>query len=146
MTAEELLRALYLREKPVLQTNDWQRLKTRVTDLIADTCPPENPTDVIDLVRSLRLDGRLMFLPDWERWGVEEDELDGALIPSRAHWEPVPGHPDPPTWVRRNVFMPKDLKYWFVRSRVAESARLLFANRERFGLEAATAHVGYELQ
>jgi hypothetical protein len=42
--------------------------------------------------------------------------------------------------------MPEYLKHWYVRSRVAETARLLFANRERFGLEAATAHLGYELQ
>src|SRR5262249_7775378 len=38
------------------------------------------------------------------------------------------------------------LKHWYVRSRVAELTRLLFVNRERFGLEAATAHLSYELQ
>lgn len=146
MTAEEVLRRIYLLEKPFLQTNDWPRLRIRVADLIAATCPPASAPDVIDLLRSLRLDGRVMFLPEWERWDLDEDESDGALVPSRAHWEPTPGGPDPPTWQRRKVFMPEDLKHWYVRSRVAETARLLFANRERFGLEAATAHLGYELQ
>src|SRR5262249_33196423 len=91
-------------------------------------------------------DGSLMFLPDWERWGVDEDEQDAAVVLSGRQWEPVAGEPDPPSWVRRPVFMPNDLTHWYVRSRVAESARPLFANRERFGLEAATAHLGYELQ
>src|SRR5438876_5809457 len=98
MTPETLLRVLYMREKPALQANDWQMLKTRVADLIAATSPRANPADVIDLLRALRLDGRVMFLPDWDRWGIEEDERDGALIPSRAHWEPVPCSPDPPSW------------------------------------------------
>ena len=146
MTAEELLRGLYLLEKPFLQTNDWLRLRIRVADLVAATCPPVIPADIIDLLRSLRLDGRVMFLPDWERWGLDEDEKDGTLVPSLAHWEPAPGNADPPSWLRRKVFMPENLKHWYVRSRVAETARLLFANRERFGLEAATAHLGYELQ
>jgi hypothetical protein len=70
MTAEEVLRRLYLLEKPFLQTNDWPRLRIRVNDLVAATCPPANPSDVIDLLGSLRLDGRVMFLPDWERWGA----------------------------------------------------------------------------
>ncbi len=146
MTAEDVLRRLYLMEKPFLQTNDWPRLRIRVADLVAATAPPASPSDVIDLLGALRLDGRVMFLPDWERWGLDEDEKDGTLVPSRAHWEPTPGNPDPPSWQRRNVFLPEDLKHWYVRSRVAETARLLFANRERFGLEAATAHLGYELQ
>lgn len=145
MTAEELLRVLYSMEKPFLQTNDWTNLRTRVADLVA-ACPLESPTQVIVMLRSLRLDGRLMFLPEWERWGIDEDEQDGALVPSRTQWEPAPGNPDPPSWARRMVFMPEDLKRWYVRTRVAESARLLFANRERFGLEASTAHLGYELQ
>lgn len=146
MTAEELLRYLYSMEKPILQTNDWASLRIPVTDLIAATCPPANPADVINLLRTLRLDGRVMFLPDWGRWGIEEDEEDGAFVPSRAHWEPTPGNPDPPSWQRRQVFMPEDLRHWCVRSRIAETSRLLFANRERFGLEAATAHLSYELQ
>jgi len=145
MTAEEVLRRIYLMEKPFLQTNDWPRLRIRIADLIAATCPPASPADVVALLRLLRLDGRVMFLPDWERWGLDEDEKDGALIPSRAQWEPTPG-PDVPSWQRRKVFMPENLEHWYVRSRVAETARLLFANRERFGLEAATAHLGYELQ
>ncbi len=146
MTKEELLRRLYLLEKPFLQTNDWTRLRIRVADLIAATCPPAAPSDVTDLLRSLRLDGKVMFLPDWQRWGIEEDEKDGTRFPSFAHWEPTAGNSDPPSWQRRQVFMPEDLGHWYVRSRVAETARLLFANRERFGLEAATAHLGYELQ
>lgn len=146
MTADELLRLLYMREKPFLQTNDWAGLKIRIADLIGAAGPLANADEVVDLLRSLRLDGRLMFLPDWTRWGLDEDEADGSLVPSRTQWEPNPGTPDPPSWVRRQVFMPEDLKHWFVRSRIAETARLLFANRERFGLEAATAHLGYELQ
>jgi hypothetical protein len=146
MTAEELLRLLYTKETPFLQTNDWQRLRIGVADLIAAAAAQATPSEVIELLRDLRLTGRLMLLPDWDRWGVEEDEKDGNLIPSQAHWEPAPGSPDPPSWRRRQVFMPDDLHHWYVRSRVAESARLLFANRERFGLEAATAHLGYELQ
>src|ERR1051326_7769160 len=106
MTAEDVLRSIYLMEKPLLQTNDWPRLRIRVADLVAATCPPESPSHVIDLLRSLRLDGRVMFLPDWEHWGIEEDEKDGVLVPSRAHWEPAPGSPDPPSWQRRKVFMP----------------------------------------
>jgi hypothetical protein len=79
MTAEEVLRQLYVLEKPFLQTNDWPRLRIRIADLVAATCPPASPSDVIDLLRSLRLDGRVMFLPEWERWGLDEDEKDGAL-------------------------------------------------------------------
>src|SRR5437899_77961 len=50
MTAQELLRLLYLREKPYLQTNDWQRLRIPVADLIAAACPPATPADVVDLL------------------------------------------------------------------------------------------------
>jgi hypothetical protein len=146
MTPDELLRMLYLREKPLLQTNDWRQLRIPVADLIAAVCPPANPADVIDLLRTLRMQGRVMFLPDWNRWGTEEDETDGTLIPSPAQWEPLPGNPDPPSWRPREVFQPEDLRHWFVRSRMAETARLLSTNRERFGLGASTAHLGYELQ
>ena len=113
MTAEEVLRRLYLMEKPILQTNDWARLRIRVADLVADICPPENPVDIIEQLRSLRLDGRVMLLPDWERWGLEEDEKDGVSVPSRRHWEPTPGTPDPPSWRRRQVFMPEELRAWY---------------------------------
>src|SRR5262245_5024555 len=136
MTAEELLRLLYTKELPFLQTNDWQRLRIRVADVIAAASSQATPAEVIGLLRDLRLGGRVLFLPDWHRWGLEEDEEDGTLIPSQAHWEATPGTPDPPSWQRRQVFMPEDLRHWCVRSRVAESTRLLFANRERFGLEA----------
>jgi Lhr-like helicase len=146
MTADELLRVLYTMEMPFLQTNDWSRLRIRVSDLVVSTCPPANPSDVIDLLQALRSAGRVMFLPDWDRWGIDEDETDGQLTPSNTQWEPLTINSDPPVWIRRQVFMPKDLKGWFVRSRVAETTRLLFANRERFGLEAATAHLGYALQ
>lgn len=147
ISAEELLRAIYVRERPFLQTNNWSALRIPIADLIAELCPPPQPVGpIVDLLRLLRLDGKLMFLPDWERWGTEEDETDGAVVPSRTQWEPTPGFPDPPSWVRRSVFLPDDLKHWSLRSRVAEVTRLLFANRERFGLEAATAHLGYQLQ
>ena len=101
MTAEEVLRRLYLMEKPFLQTNDWPRLRIRVADLVAATCPPATPADIIALLRTLRLDGRVMFLPDWGRWGLDEDEKNGAVVPSRAHWEPTPASPDAPSWQRR---------------------------------------------
>ena len=146
MTAEELLRVLYSLERSILQTNDWPNLKIRVADLIAATCPPENSANAVALLQSLRLDGRLMFLPDWARWGIDEDEEDGTLVTSRAHWEPRADNPEQPSWARRSVFMPEDLTLWYVRSRIAETSRLVFANRERFGLEASTAHLGYELQ
>src|SRR6267142_7028116 len=110
MTADELLRVLYTLETPFLQTNDWSRLRIRVPDLITSTCPPANPADVIDLLRALRLDGRVMFLPDWDRWGIEEDETDGQLTTSSTQWEPLTISADPPHWVRRQVFVPKDLK------------------------------------
>jgi len=82
MTAEELLRVLYSLERSILQTNDWPNLKIRVADLIAATCPPENSANAVALLQSLRLDGRLMFLPDWARWGIDEDEEDGTLVTS----------------------------------------------------------------
>lgn len=145
MTPEALLRALYMREQPFLQTNDWDNLRIAVADLIA-AHPQVPPADIIAMLRTLRLQGKLMFLPDWKRWGLDEDESDGTIVPSDRQREPSPGNPDPPTWNARPVFMPHNLTHWFVRSRVAESGRLLFANRERFGLEAATAHLGYEQQ
>jgi hypothetical protein len=145
MTADELLHLLYTKERPFLQTNDWSNLRIGVADLIA-AAQTASPDEIADRLRLLRLDGQVIFLPDWQHWGIEEDETDGALVNSHNQWEPLPGDLDPPSWVRRQVFMPTDLKNWFVRSRVAETARLLFANRERFGLEAATAHLGYQLQ
>jgi hypothetical protein len=149
LTAVELLRRIYVRERPILQTNNWAALRVRVADLISELGPPNgpnSPSHILDLLRELRLDGKLMFLPDWDRWGHEEDGDDGSTVPSRTQWEPTAGFPDPPSWVRRNVFLPDNLEHWSVRSRVAETSRLLYANRERFGLEAATAHLGYELQ
>lgn len=146
MSAEQLMRWIYHRESPYLQTNDWQSLRITVASLIADLCPPQTPTHIFGLLRDLRLAGRLMFLPDWKTWGVDEDESDGSVAASNTQREPTAGFPDPPTWISRKVFLPKDLKRWSIRSRVAETARLLFANRERFGLEASTAHLGYELQ
>src|SRR5438552_12529480 len=104
MTTDELLRVLYSIETPFLQTNDWTRLKTRVADLVAAACPPSNPTEVLALLRSLRLDGHVMFLPDWDRWGIEEDETDGQLVASRTQWESRVGDGQP-SWIRRQVFI-----------------------------------------
>ncbi|WP_426753393.1 DEAD/DEAH box helicase [Myxococcus sp. Y35] len=150
MTDQQLLHLLYELEKPILQKNAWPDLRIRVADVLAAaTAAPLSASraQVLDGLCSLRLDGHLMFLPDWEQW--EKDELeDEQLQDSRAQWEPVPSHGGLPDWKRRKVFMPEkdELGQWFVRSRVAETARLLYANRERFGLEASTAHLGYELQ
>lgn len=146
MTPQDLLREIYRLEKPILQTNDWDRLRIRITDLIAQVQPPTSAATVIDLLRTLRLQGDVMFLPDWERWGLEEDENDAQVMPSLRQHEPLAADAGRPTWRPREVFMPNDLTHWSVRSRVAETARLLFANRQRFGLDAATAHLGYELQ
>jgi Lhr-like helicase len=146
MTPQDLMRELYRLEKPILQTNDWDRLRIRVPDLIAQVQPPASAATIVNLLRTLRLEGQLMFLPDWERWGIDEDENDGEMVASQRQHEPLAADMGRPTWRPREVFMPEDFTHWSVRSRVAETTRLLFANRQRFGLDAATAHLGYELQ
>src|SRR5690242_18555092 len=117
MTPQELLQQIYLREKPFLQTNDWDRLRIRVADVITGAAARATPTAVLDLLRGLRADGHLMFLPDWDRWGLDEDESDGTMVQSNQHWEATPGAPNPPSWRRREVFIPNDLTHWSVRSR-----------------------------
>jgi len=146
MTQADLLQLIYSLERPFLQANDWAGLRLPVTEIVNAAAPTATAAEVVGLLRSLRLDGKIMFLPAWERWGIDEDQSDGQLLDSPRQWEPALGSPDPPSWIRRRVFIPNELKGWFVRSRVAETARLLFANRERFGLEASTAHLNYELQ
>ena len=146
MTPQDLLREIYRLEKPILQTNDWDHLRIPFVDLISQVQPPTHAATITDLLRTLRLDGHIMFLPDWERWGLAEDESDGQVEPSHRQHEPLEAQAGQPTWRPREVFIPNDLTHWSVRSRVAETARLLFANRQRFGLDAATAHLGYELQ
>ena len=146
MNSQDLLREIYLLEKPILQTNDWDRLRIRVSDLIAQMQATTDAATVLNWLRALRLEGHIMLLPDWERWGLEEDETDGQVVASLRQHEPLAAELGQPTWRPREVFLPNDLTHWSVRSRVAETARLLFANRQRFGLDAATAHLGYELQ
>jgi Lhr-like helicase len=163
MRAIELLRKLHDLEKPLLQTNDWDRLRVPVRQLIDEVTGHAPQGEVLKLLQELRLEGALMLLPDWERWtDPEEDATDGSLLPSKKQWQPELRHASPlprksqpsdaghekdaPTWSRRDVFLPKDLEHWYLRSRVAEVLRLLSTNRERFGLEASTAHVSYELQ
>src|SRR5690348_4427532 len=108
MTAEELLRHLHVLEKPSLQTNDWARLRIRVADLIAATCPPAIPADIIDLLLAWRLDGRGMFLRDCERWRNGDDAKYASLVTSRARWYAAPWRPHPPSWQRRKVFVPAE--------------------------------------
>jgi len=156
MNSNQLLNLVYKREEPLLKRNEWDALRIPISDLCADAAALETPAteaEVLDAVTELRLQGRIMLLPDWKnRWGTLEDAEDGTIVPSQAHWEPQGDKPGSieqnPSWQPRKVFLPRreHLKYWFVRSRIAETIRLLGSNRERFGLEPATAHVGYELQ
>src|SRR6266849_993172 len=151
MTTEDLIRVLYDLEKPFLQRNDWGGLRVRVSDLVQQCLsrfPGVTAADVEQALRSVRLDGRIMLLPDWSE--AKQNLPPGSLSDSRAHWELADldnlEEQVPPSWVRRKVFLPDALKSWFVRSRVAELTRQLAWNRERFGLAPSSAHVGYELQ
>lgn len=146
MSDTALLQYIYARESPNLQTNDWNALRLRVRNLLDALCPPQSRSHICDLLRTLRLRGELMFLPDWKTWGIDEDETDGTIVPSSHQREPNPVFSDPPAWGPRGVYLPSDLEAWSIRTRVAEISRVLYANRERFGLESATAHLGYELQ
>ena len=76
MTAEELLRRLYLMEKPFLQTNDWPGLRIRVADLIAATCPPASPADVIDIHSSAEYRVLVVgFVPGFAYLGALDERL-----------------------------------------------------------------------
>lgn len=148
MTDQHLLQLIYRLEKPFLQRNAWPDLRIRISDIISAAASlPASRAQVFAGLRSLRLDGKLMFLPDWERWEKEEPREE-QLVDSPKQREPISSNTDLPSWKPRKVFIPDEdeLDQWFVRSRVAETTRLLFANRERFGLEASTSHLGYELQ
>ena len=148
MDPQKLLEVVYVRESPFLQANDWASLRIPVMQLIQvhASIPPD---EVLDAVVELRRHGKIMLLPDWERWGLDEDEADGETTESLTQWEPHGNTPDEPlAWRCRQVHIPNagNLRHWYVRSRIAETVRLIAANRERFGLEPATAHLGYELQ
>jgi hypothetical protein len=140
--ANWLLIEIYRREEPLLQAGNWDNLRVAVADLLTATDHP--PDDVLRALTALRLNGEVLILPDWR--DGEPALRQGRLVESESMWEPVLPTPTPPVWQRRQVFLPDDLKRWFVRSRVAETIRLLSFNRERFGLEPTTAHVGYLFQ
>ncbi|NOK17819.1 hypothetical protein [Corallococcus carmarthensis] len=75
MTDQQLLRLIYELEKPILQKNAWPELRIRVTDARSPaTATPYSASraQVLDGLCSLRLNGHLMFLSDWEKWGKEE--------------------------------------------------------------------------
>ena len=146
MEPEDLLRQIYALERPLLQSNNWGELRLPVVRIIDACAGLASAPAVVQALRTLRERGQIMLLPDWQRWGLDEDEQDGQVVPSSEHWEHTGITDGHPTWQRRPVFLPHELETWFVRSRIAETTRLLAANRERFGLEAATAHIGYELQ
>lgn len=143
---EELLRQIYALERPLLQRNNWDGLRLPVVRIVEACDGLASEPDVVAALRALRQRGQIMLFPDWQRWVPEEDANDGEVVPSTAQWEYVDCADGHPTWRPRPVFLPDEFDKWFVRSRIAETTRLLAANRERFGLEAATAHVGYELQ
>lgn len=141
----DLLRLLYEFEQPCLQANDWSSLRVSVSDLIARAVSELGmaPADVEADLRRGRQAGDVLFLPDW---AADLDLLrEGEEIES-AMWEPAGERIAEPQWRPRRVFLPAKLGGWAVRSRTAEVVRLLGVNRERFGLEPATAHVGYEFQ
>ncbi len=151
MSTEDVLRALYDLEKPLLQRNDWSSLRVAVSALAQQLLGafPDATRPAFDAaLRALRLQGRVMLFPPWEE--LAEREPAGTVQDSHTQWElaDVANLDDqvPPTWSRRKVFLPDSLDGWFVRSRIAELTRLLAWNRERFGLAPASAHVGYELQ
>jgi len=151
MTNADVLRVLYELEKPILQRNDWSSLRISV-DALAKEClktfPGQTRAAFDGVLRGLRLDGSVMFFPPWDEMG--EDIPKGAILDSRTQWElaDLANLDDRalPSWRRRQVFLPDELRGWFARSRTAELTRLLAWNRERFGLAPSSAHVGYELQ
>src|SRR5216683_2844644 len=135
MTTEDLIRVLYDLEKPFLQRNDWGGLRVRVSDLVQQCLsrfPGVTAADVEQALRSVRLDGRIMLLPDWSE--AKQNLPPGSLSDSRAHWELADldnlEEQVPPSWVRRKVFLPDALKSWFVRSRVAQM--IAMAQQGRF--------------
>jgi hypothetical protein len=140
MDPAHLLLVIYRLEEPLLQTGDWGRLRIPVLDLIETAGAP--PGEVMQALVELRLKGDVVFLPDWKQ---DSGSLrQGQLVDSEHQWESIlPQQGTHPAWQPRKVFLPENLKPWAVRSRVAETIRLLSFNRERFGLEPATAHVGY---
>jgi len=151
MNHSELLRLLYDLEKPILQRNDWAALRVSIADLARAAKalqPALTVQDVEKAVGELRLDGKVLLFPPWEKLGGQRPS--GTTRDSRTQWElsdlaNLNGQA-PPSWRRRKVFLPDELPGWYLRSRTAELTRLLATNRERFGLSPATAHVGYELQ
>ena len=148
MEPQTLLEALYRREAPILKANDWAALRVSTSQLLQDLSSIPQ-VEVFAAINMLRQQGKIMLLPEWNRWGLDEDESDGSFAESTSQWEPQGGRErEPLSWRRRRVFLPRneDLAHWCVRSRIAETIRLVGSNRERFGLEPATAHVGYELQ
>lgn len=148
MAKEDILRALYELEKPILQRNDWESLRIGVKDIVA-ACSSIPPTLVEAALKDLRLEGKILLLPPWE--DAARVSTPGTLCDSLTQWElanlaNLSDNQVPPSWIRRKVFLPEDLNGWFLRSRTAELTRLLAWNRERFGLAPSSAHVGYELQ
>lgn len=160
----EFLRLLHELESPILKANDWENLRVPVPVLFEEFAKARgqlSPAEALHLLEQLRLEGEILLLPDWTRWNNPnvEGSTDGRFEQSLKQWRPsmtrtgsaskkrqTVQNEERPTWERRQVFLPKPPEHWFVRSRVAEVVRLLSANRERYGLEAATAHVSYELQ
>ncbi len=137
-----LLLEIYRREEQQIQAGDWDNLRVPVTDLLTATTRPAE--EILRALTALRLNGRILFLPDWRE---EETTLRrGSMVESEQMWEPVLAGPAAATWQHRQVYLPDDLATWSVRSRIAETIRLLSFNRERFGLEPTTIHVGYLLQ
>jgi Lhr-like helicase len=155
----DFLRLLHELERPILKANDWEQLRVPVRELFEKAQARFSPVESRQLLEQLRLEGEVLLLPPWPRWNDEEGPADGKLEQSLKQWQPSTARTksasqkrqavqeeERPSWVPRQVFLPKSPEHWFVRSRVAEVIRLLSANRERFGLETATAHVSYELQ
>jgi DEAD/DEAH box helicase len=148
---DDALRELYELEKPILQRNDWSSLRVAVNDLahqFLTAFPTTSDAEFLAAVSGLRLRGKIMLFPPWEE--LDKSSPLGTIHDSLAQWElaDVANLEDqvPPSWNRREVFLPHSLERWFLRSRTAELTRLLGFNRERFGLAPSSAHVGYELQ